>query len=389
MTMLSVIVPVYNAEEYLHECLVSAREQSLSDIQIVCVNDGSTDGSGTILAEHAAADPRINVVEQPNQGQAKARNTGIEHAAGRYVLFLDADDYLEPGALETVVGLCETHSAQIAMFRLRYVYMDSGRSTIGTWTLDTRSIPCDTAFGPSEVKGLLYDFVTPGPCNKVLRMDFINQHGLRFHEDLERAEDIPFTYLALAVAERMVATEAALINYRKDVETSLQTTIQEHPLEICRSLRYVKQDLQRAGVFEAVEKDFMNAALHQCLFTLESFTDAQAYRTLYETLHAVFFREIGLANYDAADILSESDSNKLGRILSNEYDTYLFEEVRRAEEVLKGAQRELAEVDEALSCARSTLKKVEGSRRLKLGQSVLAVPRVIRRRLRAIMGRAR
>ena len=91
---ISVIIPVYNVEKYIRECLDSVLEQSLKDIEIVCVNDGSTDGSRGVLSEYEAGDKRIIVLDKENGGLSSARNSGIDIAQGKYVLFLDSDDLL-------------------------------------------------------------------------------------------------------------------------------------------------------------------------------------------------------------------------------------------------------------------------------------------------------
>ena len=101
---LSIIIPVYNVEPYLRECLESVLQQSFADWEAICVNDGSTDNSATILEEYGHKDDRFKIVNQPNGGLSAARNTGLKAATGEYVLFLDSDDWLEGNALEIVSG---------------------------------------------------------------------------------------------------------------------------------------------------------------------------------------------------------------------------------------------------------------------------------------------
>ena len=99
MVKVSVIIPVYNVEKYLGECLESIIDQSLEDIEIVCVNDGSTDNSLSILESYAELDNRIKIISQENHGLAAARNTGLKNINGDYVYFIDSDDFLELSAL--------------------------------------------------------------------------------------------------------------------------------------------------------------------------------------------------------------------------------------------------------------------------------------------------
>ena len=102
----SVIIPVYNTAPYLHEALESITMQTLKELEIIIVNDGSTDGSGEIIREAARKDERIKVYEQENQGQSIARNVGLDHAIGEYIYFMDSDDLLELNALKICYYYC-------------------------------------------------------------------------------------------------------------------------------------------------------------------------------------------------------------------------------------------------------------------------------------------
>ena len=100
MVKISVVIPVYNVEKYLEQCLDSVIAQSFEDIEVICVNDGSTDSSLEILKRYADNDSRIKIISQKNKGAGAARNVGIENAAGEYVYFMDSDDYLNADAFE-------------------------------------------------------------------------------------------------------------------------------------------------------------------------------------------------------------------------------------------------------------------------------------------------
>ncbi len=117
--VISVLVPVYNVEDYLEECLDSLIAQTFSDIEMVCVNDGSTDSSREILGRRAARDPRIVVVDKPNGGLPSARNAGIRAARGNIVCFLDSDDRFEPWACERIVEVFESHGAEAVVYGAR------------------------------------------------------------------------------------------------------------------------------------------------------------------------------------------------------------------------------------------------------------------------------
>jgi len=112
-----VIIPVYNAEPYLRECLDTVVSQSLREIEIICVDDGCTDGSPATLQEYAAADPRFRILRRENGGAGTARNAGLEAARGEYLSFLDADDFFEKTMLERTYEKCLEHDLDFAVFR--------------------------------------------------------------------------------------------------------------------------------------------------------------------------------------------------------------------------------------------------------------------------------
>lgn len=120
--MISVIIPVYNVEPYLRKCLDSVINQTYQDLEILCVNDGSTDNSLDILEEYATLDSRIVVFSQENGGLSAARNTGLRNAKGDYVYFLDSDDYIDLNAIERLHSLAEEKSLDVIMFKLLNFY---------------------------------------------------------------------------------------------------------------------------------------------------------------------------------------------------------------------------------------------------------------------------
>ncbi len=117
----SVIVPVYNVEPYLHRCVDSLTGQTLTDIEIILVDDGSTDRSGAICDEYAAMDARIRVVHQENAGLSEARNAGIDRARADYLMFVDSDDWVEPDFCRIPYDIAREQQADLVMFQYRYV----------------------------------------------------------------------------------------------------------------------------------------------------------------------------------------------------------------------------------------------------------------------------
>ncbi|QAY60628.1 glycosyltransferase [Microbacterium protaetiae] len=205
--MLSVIVPVYNVEAYLPECLNSILSQSFRWLELVAVDDGSTDSSLGILAEYAAQDPRIRIVRQVNAGLGAARNTGVAHARGRLLTFVDSDDALPPHALEMMVRTVEADDAEIAVGAVSR-FRDGESDLVPLWVRDIHDTP--RVVSASEDPSVLRNFYT---WNKVYRADFWRRERLRFREGV-LFEDQPLVTRALCRATRIHVLDEVTYRWR-------------------------------------------------------------------------------------------------------------------------------------------------------------------------------
>ena len=174
MPRLSIVIPVYNVERYLGECLDSVLAQTFGDYEVIVVNDGSTDGSAALAEDFARRDPRFRLVHQENGGLSKARNTGIDVATGEYMAFLDSDDALPPDAYELLVGTLDRTGSDFAtgnVYRFTRFATHQSRFLARTFT-ETRLKTHVTKHRP-----LLADRTA---WNKLFRRAFWQEHGWRF-----------------------------------------------------------------------------------------------------------------------------------------------------------------------------------------------------------------
>lgn len=179
---ISVIVPAYNSEKFISETIDCLLSQTLSDIQIIIVNDGSTDGTGAIIDEYASKNPNILPIYQENSGVSTARNNGIEHAEGKYIMFLDSDDLLSADALEQVYNKLEETNADMAVWRiLRFGYGGDEYNPVADSLAKENFIDCFD-------KRLLWNFLLG---NKCFRADLIKKSEIRF-PPLRYSEDGAF-----------------------------------------------------------------------------------------------------------------------------------------------------------------------------------------------------
>ena len=169
MIRLSIIVPIYNMEKYLHRCVDSIINQTYENLEIILVDDGSKDLSPAICDEYASKDSRIKVIHKKNGGQGDARNFGIEQATGDYLGFIDSDDYVRPHMFESLLSLCVENNAQIAICEM---YKDENE-------LKSDFAPQIKVLNKEEFYPLLLeDLISSHPCNKLFRADLFK--GIRF-----------------------------------------------------------------------------------------------------------------------------------------------------------------------------------------------------------------
>ena len=204
----SVIIPVYNAEKYLRGCIDSVLGQSLRELEVICVDDGSTDGSAAILKEYAEKDSRVHVLHQENKGAGAARNLGIDAARGEFAAFIDADDWAEKGYCSELAKCADEHSADIVVCRAQRFDDATGEPLPSDWMLKEQYLP-GKAFAPEDIKKYIFQFTYGQVWDKLFRRELLTANGIRFPE-IRAAEDTSFAYISLLSARRIAVQPSVL-----------------------------------------------------------------------------------------------------------------------------------------------------------------------------------
>lgn len=211
---ISVIVPVYNTESYLPQCLVSLRSQTLTDIEFLLIDDGSTDGSGRILDEFAASDQRFRVIHQENRGFAGARNRGLEEAKGDFIGFVDSDDWIDPEMYETlweqVSGDAEIDIVQCGCI---HEFAEDGLSMLH----GNEAVRKALARSQGRLRGAESLLLDDGTIwNRIYRRHMIHDHNLKFNPVMTFGEDVYFYWTALTSARKIIAIPNCFYHYRQN-----------------------------------------------------------------------------------------------------------------------------------------------------------------------------
>ena len=205
----SIIVPVYKAETYLHDCVESILSQSFRDFELILVDDGSPDSCGAICDEYAARDARVRVIHKKNGGVSSARNAGLDHAHGEYVVFIDSDDSAKPDYLKDLLEAAgDEETFVIADYQ---PFREDGQEEKTFPAPFTVSLNAGTA---EAFRSLMFGFILFPPYCKLYRRDIIEANRIRFDTEMRTAEDFDFNMRYIAHAERIRYIPSVQYQYR-------------------------------------------------------------------------------------------------------------------------------------------------------------------------------
>lgn len=267
MARLSVIVPVYNVEDYIDRCLESLACQSLSDIEILCVNDGSTDGSPEHLHKWADRDSRIKVLNKPNGGLSSARNAGIAKASAKYVCFVDSDDRLYPNACEDIVKMMDESDVDVLTFGATCVPGEA----VTSWLYDVLS-PRNITYDGFDLDILFKESSRPFAWRMACNTDFLRKNRILFDEDVRFGEDQIFCFAVYPRSSKTRFSSMKLYEYLAARPGSLMDRMNADVcakmLEHVNIVEHIFSDWKELGILNRYAEQMMRWALDFCLYEL-------------------------------------------------------------------------------------------------------------------------
>lgn len=260
--LVSVIIPIYNVEKYLRECIDSVLCQSYKNLEIILVDDGAIDSSGIICDEYALKDKRIKVIHQENQGLSGARNTGFYHATGKYVYFLDSDDWIVPETIEVLYDRSEKEAADVIFFEaLSFedenpeIMMPKGYSYKNEY---------DTGSGKQMLRELQMnkEYHSAVPL-LFINKSFMDKISICFGQGI-LYEDVLFTYELLCRAERVSQLKLPL--YRRRYRSNSIMTSKKTKSNFTSAFTVYRRVKEVSSVLEIINEDFAKQYICRCAF---------------------------------------------------------------------------------------------------------------------------
>lgn len=310
----SVIIPVYNTEKYLPECLQSLIDQTLKDIEIICVDDGSTDQSVEVIKKYQQLDSRIILLQQENKYAGVARNYGMTVAKGDYLVFLDSDDFFEKDLLEKEYDQIEKYKADICFCRADHYDTQEKTFKPMDWSFYPKYFTKEV-MTPAELGNHLYQVTTPAPWTKMFSHKLVRENKLQF-QPLQRANDLFFVHSAMGLAKKLTYVNQVLVHYRVNNGKSLQNNNYRTPTAFIEALKgiYVRLDIKHAS--PDLKQTFHNSALANMVYnlkTLEKQNRDSVYEKTLDIIKKVYIQFFELSGHGRDYFYAKENYDYLAR----------------------------------------------------------------------------
>lgn len=292
--LVSIVIPVYNSAPYLRQCLDSVIYQSYENLDVVCVNDGSTDSSLSILEEYATKDKRIRIFSKENEGKgaASARNLGLGKAKGEFIQFLDSDDFFVNDMIEVLVRKALTADADVVICRGQLFDNETGCVVGALPHPDLVFAPKKESFFWRDCSEYICEIADFYAWNKLFRRRLLIENDLWF-TPIPISDDQDISMIAPIVARRVAVVDRAFINYRTGTGTSQCDSQTKHPEAAYAGIDSVVKRFKEMGVWEDVKRSYLNVAIRLMREYFDRMTELDKVDHLYHVYREKIFPMLG------------------------------------------------------------------------------------------------
>ena len=329
--LVSIVVPVYNAEKYLHQCIESILNQSYKHIELICVDDGSTDTSADIIKIYTENDKRVTLFSQENSYAGVARNNGMKLATGKYIMFLDADDYFDTKLIETMCEKAEKSNLDITVCDSR-IYDEQHGFMREAKTNKKQLMHSKDFFSPEDISDNIFQ-MTAG-WDKLYRLDFVRQNDITF-QNTRVANDERFVDVAYALAKRIGYVDQILITHRGNVKGSLEYTRHNSWQCAIEMLRGLKTQLVQRNLYDRYKRSFCNRAGEYLIWYADTFNDLNSLKDFLAFIKDEVIDDFDLIGHDVSYFYEEYYYSQIENISRNYFEAYLCEQIRHQRAVME------------------------------------------------------
>ena len=363
-------MPACNVEKYIRECMDSVVGQTLQDIEIIVVNDGSSDSTPAILDEYAAADPRVQVVHKVNTGYGHSMNVALSKATGEYIGIVETDDFIDASMFETMYAAAKEHDADVVKTNYSEYYSNYPEKCKLVRNVDRVGV-LNEPVSPQDHPQIFEMY--PSIWSGIYRHDLLEKNGIRFTETPGASyQDTGFAFKVWASAERVVLLEDAFLHYRKDNESS-SINNPGKVFCVCDEIAAIEEFLGKDPAKQAKFEDIKNVRMFR-IYNWNLGRLGLEYKYAFLNRMAETLRSLRDSGKIREDMFTDKEWAQISAIIKD-HQKY-FREILSKELKGKSSVREVLEENAEL---RKKLKSIRNSGSYKIGRKITSVPRAIRK----------
>ena len=335
---ISVVMPIYNASDYLKPAIDSVLHQTLTDIELICVDDGSTDNSLSILKEYQQADERVRILTESNAGPSIARNKGLARARGKYVIFLDADDFYDYTLLEKLYTLAEEEALDIAVCKFdiynnrKAKFEDNIKSDHGEIFTESKVV------SKNDYPDVILSCTTGYVWNKLFRREFLAEKEMAFDPDLRVFEDTHFIVNALSLADKVGKCHERLIHHRVYTNQPRNKLFKKYYGQVPVVYAKIKEFLRSHGMYIPLSQSFLNLSASRC-YKIYNLLWHDAKKDFWNLLHEQYAEELGWTNAEPEYFESSAVCDFVANVIVYNHKQYVKRESKGLKVQLKNVGR--------------------------------------------------
>ena len=323
----SIIVPIYNVEKYLEQCLDSIINQTLKEIEIICVNDGSTDGSWNILESYAAKDSRVKIIDKENAGYGNSMNIGIAHASGEYIGIVESDDFIELNMFEVLYSKAIKSKVEVVKSNFWLYWSDPEKNKLFEYFSREE---CGKVIIPREHPSFYNR--KPSIWSAIYQREFLSTNHITFLETPGASfQDTSFTFKVYSCATRMLCVYDAFLHYRQDNENSSVNNVDKKAFCVCDEYKEIEKFVAENSELE-LDAIYVAAFYDTCIWMYERLSTKMRYPFLQKISPWLnrLIEEVGLDNIDFGECWWKL--RDIQRIANDPYEYHMWRNVERYEQ---------------------------------------------------------
>ena len=294
---ISVIIPIYNCEKYIKECLSSLIKQTFKNFEIICINDGSNDDTLKILKKFEAKDERIIIFNQNNSGPGIARNIGMKKSKGEYLIFLDSDDIFKKTMLEELyIKIKENDSDVVICNSQNFEKKKWWKKFYEKNYLINDNIIKQKTFSSLDIEKDFFNLFIWWPWDKLYKKKFIENLGIEY-QNLKSSEDLFFVAASVIAAKKISYLDKILINHRIGIKNSVSNSRQKSWDNFYYALKKLKKFIKEKGLYQRFKQDFINYVASFSIWQLENINGI-SFELLYKKIKNEWWNEFEVTKYE-------------------------------------------------------------------------------------------